>query len=44
MVNFLVRYKNKKIKDSVLKMPILEQKKFHNLVDDLEQDGPVQKS
>ncbi|TGL14500.1 hypothetical protein EHQ50_07325 [Leptospira meyeri] len=42
-MKFLVRFKNKKVKESVSLLPLLEQKKLYNLIDDLEKNGPIQK-
>lgn len=41
-MDYKVRFKNKKIKESVKKIPILEQKKLINLVEDLSKNGPIQ--
>ena len=43
-MEYLVRFKNKKVLNQIQKMPLLEQKKLVNLVEDLKTNGPIQKS
>jgi mRNA-degrading endonuclease YafQ of YafQ-DinJ toxin-antitoxin module len=43
-VEYLVRFKNKKILNQIHKMPLLEQKKLVNLIEDLKTNGPIQKN
>ena len=41
-MEFLVRFKNKKVLNQVQKIPLLEQKKLVNLIEDLALTGPIQ--
>jgi mRNA-degrading endonuclease YafQ of YafQ-DinJ toxin-antitoxin module len=41
-VEFIVKFKNKKVLNLIQKMPTLEQKKLVNLIDDLKTKGPIQ--
>ena len=43
-MEYLVRFKNKKVLNQIQKMPLLEQKKLVNLVEDLKTNGPIQKN
>ena len=41
-MEFIVKFKNKKVLNLIQKMPTLEQKKLVNLIDDLKTKGPIQ--
>ena len=41
-MEFIVKFKNKKVLNLIQKMPTLEQKKLVNLIDDLKTKDPIQ--
>ncbi len=41
-MEFIVKFKNKKVLNLIQKIPTLEQKKLVNLIEDLKTKGPIQ--